>query len=329
MSFENEHIDDLIGKVICGEASEIEMAELNKWLDLSDDNRRYFGHLTTIFEGAANNREELTFDTDSAWKKIRAGMSVETKVIEIGGRGSKMNWRIAATVALLLGMAFSAFLFFKDKPTEFAMISGNEIIHDSLPDGSVVTLNKGSKLTYSNEDNHRTVHLEGEAFFEVVHDEHNPFIVETNGLFVKDVGTSFNVKSIMDSAFVEVVVNEGEVVFYSAKNPGIHLQAGNRGTYNLKNGVFERLETIQDNSTSYVNKDFHFYNATLRKVLKKINEVYDIKLELDSEELAECRITVNFNNEEIHAIAATIAMTFNWTIQETDSAIRLSGKGCE
>lgn len=66
-----------------------------------------------------------------------------------------------------------------------------------LPDGSLVWLNAGSKLNYKYNFGKelREVELIGEAFFDVVKNPKKPFVIHTNTIDVKVLGTAFNVKS--------------------------------------------------------------------------------------------------------------------------------------
>lgn len=82
-----------------------------------------------------------------------------------------------------------------------------------LPDGTKVWLNSGSKLTYNDFSNASTreVTLSGEAFFQVIHDDEQPFIVHTNTIDVKDIGTSFVVKAYPEDDIFEATLIEGAV----------------------------------------------------------------------------------------------------------------------
>jgi len=84
----------------------------------------------------------------------------------------------------------------------------------SLPDGSLVWLNAGSRLDYINSDftnNKREVYLSGEAYFEIVHNASTPFIVRSGTMQVKVLGTSFNVKAYPEEDNMETSLIRGSV----------------------------------------------------------------------------------------------------------------------
>lgn len=80
-----------------------------------------------------------------------------------------------------------------------------------LVDGSTIELNAASALRVRFTAAERHVKLEtGEAHFAVAHDAARPFVVSAAGVFVRAVGTAFNVRIASDGA-VEVIVAEGKV----------------------------------------------------------------------------------------------------------------------
>ena len=78
---------------------------------------------------------------------------------------------------------------------EVLALRGNQKIQ--LTDGSVILLRKGGRLHYNSDYpvNGRHIELSGEAYFEVQHDENNPFTIRTNKTIIEELGTSFLVKS--------------------------------------------------------------------------------------------------------------------------------------
>ncbi|MNR18056.1 fec operon regulator FecR [compost metagenome] len=87
-----------------------------------------------------------------------------------------------------------------------AVMAGNKVMTRTLPDGSELTLNKKTQLSYaSNFKNNRSIRLDsGDVFFNVAHDKSHPFVIEIDEVSVEVVGTSFNVKHV--NSQTEVIV---------------------------------------------------------------------------------------------------------------------------
>lgn len=88
-----------------------------------------------------------------------------------------------------------------------------EKLEFSLPDGSIVWLNSDSKLSYPEKftGETRQVSLDGEAYFEVIHQTSQPFIVSTSKLDIKVLGTSFNVRSYLNDKTISTTLVTGKV----------------------------------------------------------------------------------------------------------------------
>ena len=114
------------------------------------------------------------------------------------------------------------------------MVAQKETKSDTLPDGSGVFLNKKTELayTYDKKEKSHVVKLKGEAYFNIQHEDDKNFIIDAEGVFIRDIGTSFNVKAYPEDNTVEVVVEEGKVMFYTDTDTGIYLSAKGKGIYN-------------------------------------------------------------------------------------------------
>jgi ferric-dicitrate binding protein FerR (iron transport regulator) len=170
------------------------------------------------------------------------------------------------------------------------------------------------------------VKLKGEAYFNIHHEDDKNFIIEASGVLIKDIGTSFNVKAYPGDSTVEVVVEEGKVMFYTDTDSGVYLSANGKGIYNKRTKTFT-VEEPELNVLAYKTKFFSFSDTTLRSVVEELNGVYDKKIILD-QQLRDCHLTVSFNNEDIDEIAAIIAETLGLSIVKSETEIRLQGSGC-
>lgn len=151
----------------------------------------------------------------------------------------------------------------------------------TLPDGTHVWLNAGTKLTYPERFNAttRSVELEGEAYFEVAHAA-VPFLVKTAQQTVQVLGTSFNISAYKDdSATVTTLVN-GKVNV-SNHQSGSHLtlspgqQAVVQGT-----GVQRKIVDVADFS-AWKDGYFVFNDTPLSQILKQLRRWYNFELDHD------------------------------------------------
>lgn len=325
-----DHIDDLIGKYLSHEATMDERTQVEEWISASKENRDYFNHLQLIFEKAASVKTLQEFDADKAWNVVREKLKTSKgRTISI----VPTFWpilRAAAAILIMVGIGYLTYEWL-NKPTQtLALKSENKILRDTLPDGSLAVLNKGSsiKYAYSPSSKKRRVSLEGEAFFEVKHEEEKSFIIETEDVIIEDIGTTFNVKAFPESPTIEVYVETGEVAFYTLANPGLNLVAGETGIYHKQSKSFARLLKLDTNKLAYKTGVFTFHNTDLGTIVNDLNEVYDTKIRLANPALASCRLNVTFRNEKIEDVADIIAETLKLTMTREGDVIVLNGKSC-
>lgn len=327
----DNHIDDLIGKYLSGEATPEEIHSVKTWVSASEGNEKYFDQIKMIFTRAATVEVQL-FNTDAAWNNVKEKLQKkQTKTVQLTPehKGYGLLLRIAASIIIILSIGFFTYQKFNKSSTDLIeVIAKNKTEADTFPDGSGVFLNKETKLLYSfnKKKNTHVVNMKGEAYFNIKHHDDKKFIVTIDDVFIKDIGTSFNVKAYPESNTIEVVVEEGEVMFYTEKDSGVYLKANGKGIYNKLTKKFT-VEQAQANVTAYKTKFFIFTDTDLLTVVKTINEVYNQKISI-SPNLYPCRLTATFNNESIDEIASVIAETLALTVKKSDQQISLEGSGC-
>ena len=149
----------------------------------------------------------------------------------------------------------------------------------TLSDGTKVWLNSQSKIRYPVifNDITREVYLEGEAYFEVTKDSRHPFHVNArNGVNIKVLGTSFNVRSYTDENAIETVLEEGSVRMSQGKDSVI-LSPGNKATY-LPNEPI-RLTTVNTELyTAWRHGQYIFMEESVENILKQLSRWYDIEV---------------------------------------------------
>jgi ferric-dicitrate binding protein FerR (iron transport regulator) len=325
-------IDNLVGKQLSGEANEEEIAFVESWVLESDNNRQYVEHLRIIFNRAANARLLQQFDTDAAWRAVRDSLdkgrvhSIGRSPLTIG----QLVWRIAASVVIAVGLGYFAYVKWNSPKSLVPVVlsSTETVLKDTLPDGSDIVLNKGTTVQYSFDQkrNEHRVRVTGEAYFNIHHDETKTFLVDIDGVYVRDIGTSFNVKAYPNANTIEVVVESGEVMFYTATDSGVYLRENGKAIYDKMTKTF-RIDQPEVNVLAYKSRFFTFDNTDLGTVADALNSVYGKKIVIESN-LKACHLTVSFNDEQPEEIVAVIAETLGLTIREENNQYILEGAGC-
>ena len=181
---------------------------------------------------------------------------------------------------------------------------------DTLPDGSVITLNKRSTVTYPSKfkGDTRAITLKGEAFFNVAPDKKKPFIISVNDVQVTVVGTSFNIKS--ENGNTEVVVETG-IVRVTRSGKIVELNAGEKIVMSANDNIASK-EAVDDKLYNYYrSKEFVCDETPLWKLVQVLNEAYDAKIIIGRKELNDIRITTTFYNESLEKVLEVIHLTLD------------------
>ena len=174
-----------------------------------------------------NNENEI--NVDKAWDKLFSRLDRNGLINEKRSRENRFTrsifLRIAATAVIILGIG-SVLFYLNDKgilakDIVVATTDNQKNLQVSLPDGSVIFLNRNTRLSYPKNfgKNVRSVNLSGEAFFEITPDVSMPFTVDAGRATVKVVGTSFNVLTNDTGEAVEVFVKTGQVMLADNSGP--------------------------------------------------------------------------------------------------------------
>ncbi|RYY59640.1 MAG: DUF4974 domain-containing protein [Chitinophagaceae bacterium] len=317
--FEND-MDDLLIRYLANEATGTEQAQVRHWLDASPANKSHFDQLRRIWEGTAELAPVTAIDENIAWQRFQQRIQPTARVAPYKQRSGM--WRVAAGIILVLGAAFAGYLFiFKpaSRVQTLAVVTTNLVKADTLPDGSVATLNKHSSITYPEKFKGKTrpVKLEGEAFFKITPDKEKPFIINVNDVEVKVLGTSFNVKS--SGGTTEIIVETG--VVQVIRNGKIQqLTAGERILVN-KDSVTEKMTSNDKLYNYYVSRTFICDNTPLWKLVDKLNEAYDTRIVIGEQRLRKLPLNVTFNEESLDVILQVISQTLLVRVSKEDGQI--------
>src|SRR5690606_523801 len=148
MNFSKEHIDELIGKYLSGEATPEEAVFLDEWRMQDPANDRHFAQLEKLFHAASGENQPKDFNTDAAWERVQSQIGNNKK----SGRIILMNpflVKIAASITLLVALGAAMFFLLQPSVVHVNLASTDQILTDTLPQGDILHLNKESSIQYA------------------------------------------------------------------------------------------------------------------------------------------------------------------------------------
>lgn len=320
--------EELLFRYFIEEVSPDEQETVLSWKAKSEDNHAEFERVRIFLLDMKALRSigsgQAAYDLAKAWKNVQPDKSTTTDQ----QKQAQWSWvKIAATILLVAGVGWFAYLSNEaETQTAVALAEHQDI---ELADGSNVTLNKASELTYPDrfKGDERKVVLKGEAYFDIASDPDQPFVIQTAEVQVTVLGTSFNVNNSTADSIV-VSVDTGRVSMTVGDKEEI-LTPGFSGVY------YRATQTLVKTSSDHIGmhnywrtKKLSFREATVSQAVRTIQEVYDVKVEYSNPDIANCKINVDFEDEPVENVLDIMAETLNLVWSNQGHAYLLAGYGC-
>ncbi len=335
-----EHYDSeerLITRCLLGEATPEEQTQLQAWRAQQPDHEARFRALEKtlrLTESWRPTRPEVLppVDVEQEWQifQQRVQPQAASKVRALVPARSGLWLRVAAAAALLVTAGWFTQRWRNSEDTTVVQTTlASQTV--PLPDGSEVTLNRFSKLTYSAGfgKQNREVTLEGEAFFDVIRDESRTFVVTAGEARVEVLGTSFNVRTDQQLGQIEVVVATGQVKLASAvAEAAVKLKAGERGVLHTDGGRLEASPNTDANFSAWKTKDIIFEEASLAAVVEALNRIYGSNIRLGTAVPATCVVTVSFHQQSLEAVLEVLKNTLALEYRVQGDVIEIVAAGC-
>ena len=241
-----------------------------------------------------------------------------------------MRYAAFLTIPLLLSSLILGYLYWGATDTEEkyaeVMAATGSVIRYELPDHSVVWLNSGSTLRYPTvfKKDNRNVELKGEAYFEVSHDKHAPFIVNSKQIKTCVLGTKFNVRARQDENRVVTTLLQGLVRVDSPRTEenGYLLKPGQ--TLNVNTDTYQ-AELIEYNQPTdvllWINGKLEFKQQSLLEITNIMEKLYDIKFIYKDETLKSERFTGEFSTDSTADEILNVLMHTNHFSYKKDGRI--------
>lgn len=310
-----EEIVSLLYKYFADTCTVEEKHKAETWVKESAENKKLYSELKEIWL-KAENADNIVLHHKQAWERIKQGTGIvekETKVVRLGNL--RRSWtRVAAALLILIGIGIVMKLTVYNKPDIITVTALNTAKQEvTLPDGSVIYLNKGSQIAYAEEfvGETREVTLEGEAFFKVAKDHQHPFIVNAGGTKTKVLGTSFNINT-RDAHAVNISVFSGKVAFSQASNAVniVKLVKGECAVFENRGNTISKSALNNENAIAWQTGVLKFANAPLVEAAREMSDFYGQPVEI-APSLRDRFISVTFNNLPLKNALEIIELTLN------------------
>ena len=203
----------------------------------------------------------------------------------------------------------------------------------TLSDGTVLHLNSGSRLTYpaTFSGDSRTVFMDGEAYLDVAKDPEHPFIIKSQGIDIKVLGTSFNFKNFAQERTAELLLMDGSVeasVSRHNETRVVRLKPGDRMQYNREN---DKLDVVRFNPNGYKafyeDNSLHFFDMEMSDIALELSRRFDCEIVVMDEQLATRRyFSIFTNNETLDQILAVMSSDGKMRVRRSGKTIFLQSK---
>ena len=343
---------NLLAKKIAGEASPEEVLQLQNLIKNNPDwayQADQIQHLWQHNEGDDTKESELAFEKHLQKMKESGIDFSQPEIPQVNLETNHINKRkriFAFSIAAVVIFLITGIVWFSGGKKKLLPLPEKNFSEVSappgsktklvLPDSTVVWLNAGSKLTYNEHfgASNRTTTLIGEAFFDV-RKSTIPFIIHTNKMQIKVLGTAFNVRAYPDEKTTETSLIRGRVEITLDKKadrpfilePNEKLVVSNEPDEiktKLQNKdplvVLKTLTRTVDSTiveTSWVHNELIFQDEDFHEIAMKMEKWYGVVIEFKDEKLASERLSGTFTSETIQEAltALQVATKFHYTIK--------------
>ena len=318
-----EEIDNLISMYLTGDIDSQSLKTLAVWSKESSENTLYVRNKIEIWFSSGVAGSMTSFDKEKAFERFKnriekAAIAKEQKQRFTQSRSFKIFYRVAAAILIILlplagywGGMETVKSGFSDIVVEAPMGARTKLY---LPDGTLVWLNAGSKIVYSQGfgvDN-RNLALEGEGYFEVKRNEKVPFEINTKELYLTVLGTKFNFRNYADDEEVVVNLLEGKVKLKNelVASADVYMFPNEKVILSKETGRMVKTKINTSNSNLWTKDELYFDELLLEDIAKQLSRSFNVKIEV-ADSLKNQRFYGSFRivGNSIEKILETISST--------------------
>ncbi|MEP6732913.1 MAG: FecR domain-containing protein [bacterium] len=325
--------EELLDRYLAGECSESEVVTVRRYLMAHPKDAQAIRLLLERLDGVSDSAAAP--DATASWQHMRERMRSESgarvtptheiprqhvrrNALASSGRARRRSWQ----AAMLVGFAAAAtWVFVANRnaqpvtapvaPTRrtYSTVRGQRA-EVRLADGTKVRMAPASRLSIASDygTDRRDVYLEGEAYFDVLHDVHKPFTVFAGNASARDLGTEFAVRNYSEDGAVQIVVRSGQVALSGLGRLG----PGDVGRLASDGQTSLRHHANVERMLGWLGGTLSYSDAPLHRVLEDLRRWYEVDVVIADSSLASLpftgRIAEASPTAAVQLVAATLGL---------------------
>ena len=320
--------EEVLVAFLKGELDAAQAEAVEAWYDRSAANRRMLGQVYYILYVSDRINDAAGIDVERSLRQFKRRMHAGRR---ISLRRITLRAAAAAAVAvILLAGGVTTVSLSKRLAQPLTVITHlGERSQVVLPDGTKVWLNSASSVEYVAPffSRERRVKMDGEAYFEVQHDAQAPFVVSTNGLDIKVLGTRFNIRNDDNDHRITTVLLEGAVKAYASgdEKAAVRLRPSQQLVFDTRTGAMRLTdEPSADRSINWIDGRFCFEHDTFAEIVAELKRYYNVDVRFMDDALRSERFSGDFRVEDgIYHIMSVLQLTYKFTYKVVGNDIEI------
>lgn len=305
---------------LSGQLSDEDQIRLDQWRSSDPESISIEKTIRNLWQLSDGYKHDLIIDEKHDWKNLQSKINVaKTRSI------ATIWYRIAAI--LVLSVSISILIYQKNSLIHFKSTIDNEEF--VLSDGTIVSLSKGSTISYPKKfDNERRVEVSGQALMRVAKNKNKTFVLTTPDMEIQVLGTTFFISDFEHDEIGEIQLIEGKISLKTNKDKdkSIVLTEGQRLSIDASGTSL--TESLNTQIYHWYPPDFDFKNVPLSDVIEKISDFYGIIISID-DDLRQCMFTGNLNKLEAEDMLNSISKVYSAQLKKGNASYMIVGGSCQ
>lgn len=321
---ENTYIS-LIHRSLDQQLNTADQKRLDNWLQESPENQTIYNEIRQVWAMSDQYEAKVQYDIDEEFGHVNRKIALHEKPRQSKSNLRKLVWYAASAAACFL-LAMFVFNSQLDKP-DFQYVANVDNDRIELPDGSKVTLAKGSEISYDKDwSKERALSFKGMAFFDIITNTNKPLKIDGADSDVTVLGTKFvyatgtGSKSYLD-------LYEGKVALQVGTQKDILQASTNTDSRQWANGTISNTK-LHNDEYDWCNPSFTYVDKPLKTVARCISLWFDRPVIID-DAIKSCKVTGSFEQQSMEEMLTRISRLYGAEYIKKDNEDLIKGGSCK